>query len=71
MTYEQAKAAFEAGGRFWRDDLVTLVTRVLRPDEEGDVFWVTDADGLGDVGILLYPDGRVEKRTPSALDPGV
>lgn len=68
ITYQQAKAAFEAGGRFFQGERVWLVVRALRPDEEGDVFWVTDADGLGDVGTLLYPDGRVEKRRPSATD---
>ncbi|UCC64657.1 MAG: hypothetical protein JSV36_06325 [Anaerolineae bacterium] len=70
LTYQQAKAAFEAGGRYYRDGAVFIVTRVLRPNEAGDVFWVTDADGLGDVGTLLYPDGRVEKRTPPTLDAG-
>ena len=70
LTYQQAKAAFEAGGRYYRHGAVYIVTRVLRPKEAGDVFWVTDADGLGDVGTLLYPDGRVEKRTPPALDAG-
>ncbi len=62
MTYEQALAAFEAGGRFYSEGKVWIVTKALRPDEQGDIFWVTDADGLGDVGMLLYPDGRVEKR---------
>ena len=64
ITYRQAKAAFEAGGRYFREGSVYVVTRVLRPDEDGEVFWVTDADGLGDVGWLCHPDGRVEKRTP-------
>ena len=68
MTYEQTKAAFEAGGRFYREGVVYIVTRVLRPDGEGDVFWATDAEGLGDVGVLLYPDGRVEQRTPRTPD---
>lgn len=66
MTYEQAQAAFEAGGRFYSEGKVWIVTKSLRPDEQGDIFWVTDADGLGDVGTLLYPDGRVEKRRPSS-----
>lgn len=65
MAYEQVQAAFEAGGRFYSEGRVWIVTKALRPDEQGDVFWVTDADGLGDVGTLLYPDGRVEKRRPS------
>jgi hypothetical protein len=64
ITYQQAKAAFEAGGRFYLDDSVLIVSRVLRPDEDGDVFWVTEADGPGDIGTLLYPNGRVEKRAP-------
>jgi hypothetical protein len=68
ITYEQAKAAFEAGGRFYADDKVWIVTPVLRSEEPGDVFWITDADGLGDLGTLLYPDGRVEKRMPPTTD---
>ncbi|MFZ5915910.1 MAG: hypothetical protein ACOYZ7_03165 [Chloroflexota bacterium] len=68
LTYEQARAAFEAGGRYYQGDRVWLVTRVLRPEEMGEVFWVTDADSLGDVGTLFYPDGRVEIRRPSVSD---
>ena len=68
ITYQQAKAAFEAGGRLYEEGSVLIVTRVLRPDEDGDVLWVTDAEGLGDVGVLLYPDGRVEKRSPQIVD---
>ena len=64
MTYERAEAAFEAGGRFYREGVVFIVTRVPRSGEEDEVYWVTDAEGLGDVGTLLYSDGRVEKRTP-------
>ena len=71
ITYQQAKAAFEAGGRYYRGGSVFIVTRVLRPSEEGDVFWVADADGLGDVGTLLYPNGRVEKRAPPVVDSSV
>jgi hypothetical protein len=71
ITYQQARAAFEAGGRYYREGSVFIVTRVLRPDEKGEVFWVTDADGLGDVGTLLYPDGRVEKRAPPVANSSV
>lgn len=68
ITYQQAKAAFETGGRLYGEGSVLIVTRVLRPDEDDDVLWVTGADSLGDVGVLLYPDGRVEKRTPQVAD---
>jgi hypothetical protein len=69
ITYAQAKAAHkEARGRFYEGETVWIVTQVMRPDVEGDVFWVTDADGLGDVGALLFPDGRVERRKPKAVD---
>jgi len=68
ITYQQAKAAFEAGGRLYEEGSALIVTRVLRPDEDGHVLWVTDAEGLGDVGVLLYPDGRVEKRSPQVGD---
>jgi hypothetical protein len=47
ITYQQAKAAFEAGGRLYGKGSVLIVTRVLRPDEDGDVLWVTDAEGAG------------------------
>ncbi len=71
IAYAQAKAAFEAGGKFYREGTVWIVTRVLRPDKEGDVFWVTDADSLGEVGALLYPDGWVEKRHPPVTSSSV
>jgi len=48
-----------------------MVTHVLRPNEDADVLWMTDAKGLGDAGVLLVPDDRVEKRTPQVADPGV
>ena len=48
-----------------------MVTHVLRPNEDADVLWMTDAKGLGDAGVLLDPDDRVEKRTPQVADPGV
>lgn len=69
ITYVQAKAAYEeARGRFYEGDTAWIVTRVMRPDVEDDVFWVTDANSPGDVGALLYPDGRVEQRKPPALN---
>jgi len=71
VTYEQARAAFETGGRLYEEGIVLMVTRVLWPNEDADVLWMTDAKGLGDAGVLLVPDDRVEKRTPQVADPGV
>lgn len=63
ITYKQARAAFKAGGRFYGQGLVLIVTRVLQAYEKGDAFCMTDTDGLGGVGMLLYPDSRAGKRT--------
>ena len=68
ITYQQAKAAYEAGQKLYLDGRIYLVRRALRGDgversapgpEEGPVLWVTDERTLGDHGLLLFPDGRV------------
>jgi len=60
ITYEQAKAAYEAGQKLHLEDQIFLVRRALREPEEDLVLWVTDERTLGDHGQLLFPDGRVE-----------
>jgi hypothetical protein len=62
VTYEQAKAAYEAGQKLHRGDRVYLVRRALRAAEEGLVLWVVDERTRGDHGLLLFPDGQVEAR---------
>ncbi len=62
ITYEQAKAAYEAGHKLHRGDRIFLVRPVPRDAVEGPVFWVTDERTLGDHGLLLYPSGRVEAK---------
>jgi hypothetical protein len=64
ITYEQAKAAYEAGQKLHLGGRVYLVRPVLRNggiergSGEAPVLWVTDQRTLGDHGLLLYPDGR-------------
>jgi hypothetical protein len=62
ITYEQALAAYEAGEKRYFGGRTFLVRRALREEEEGLVLWVTDERTLGDHGLLLYPDGRVEAK---------
>lgn len=62
ITYEQARAAFEAGHKLHLGGRVLLVRPVPRRPEDGLVLWVTDERTLGDHGVLLYPDGRAEAR---------
>jgi hypothetical protein len=68
ITYQQAKAAYEAGQKLHLGGRVYLVRPALRDGaaddstagaEKGPVLWVTDQRTLGDHGLLLYPDGRV------------
>jgi hypothetical protein len=68
ITYQQAKAAYEAGQKLHLAGRIYLVRPALRDgamahsapgSEEGPVLWVTDQRTLGDHGLLLYPDGRV------------
>jgi hypothetical protein len=62
ITYEQARTAFEAGQKLHLGDRVYLVSRTLRQAEGGPVLWITDERTLGDHGVLLFPDGRVETK---------
>jgi hypothetical protein len=62
ITYEQARAAYEAGQKLHMGDRVYLIRRALRDPEEGLVLWVTDERTLGDHGVLLFPDGRAKMR---------
>jgi hypothetical protein len=60
FSYEQAKAAYEAGQKLYLGGRVYLVQQALREPEEGLVLWVTDERTLGDHGVLLFPDGRAK-----------
>lgn len=62
ITYEQALAAFEAGEKLYLGGRTFLVRQAMRDGEQGLVLWVTDERTLGDHGLLLYPDGRVEAK---------
>lgn len=62
ITYEQARAAYKAGHKLYQGGQAYLVRRALRGPEEGLVLWVTDERTLGDHGLLLFPDGRVEAK---------
>jgi hypothetical protein len=63
ISYQQARAAYEAGQKLHLGGRIFLVRPVLRPDGEVEadpVLWVTDQRTLGDHGLLLFSDGRVE-----------
>jgi hypothetical protein len=62
ITYEQALAAYEAGEKLYFGGRTFLVRPALREEDAGLVLWVTDERTLGDHGLLLYPDGRVEAK---------
>jgi hypothetical protein len=62
VTYEQAKAAYEAGQKLHQGERQLLVRRVLREPQDGLVLWVSDERTLGDHGLVLYPDGRAESK---------
>jgi hypothetical protein len=62
ITYQQAKAAYEAGQKLHEGGRVYVVQRALRGVEEGLVLWVTDQRTRGDHGLLLFPDGHVEAK---------
>ena len=55
-------AAYEAGQKLHLGGRVFLVRPALREPEAGLVLWITDERTLGDRGLLLFPDGRVEAR---------
>jgi hypothetical protein len=62
ISYEQARAAYEAGQKVHQGGRTYLVRPALRQPEEGLVLWVTDERTLGEHGLLLFPDGRSEAR---------
>ena len=60
IAYEQARTACEAGQKLHQGGRTYLVRPALRQPEEGLVLWVTDERTLGEHGLLLFPDGRIE-----------
>jgi hypothetical protein len=62
ISYEQAKKAYETGQKLHIDGRIFLVRRALREPDEDQVLWVTDERTLGEHGLLLHPDGRVEAK---------
>ncbi|MBN1138883.1 MAG: hypothetical protein JXM73_20020 [Anaerolineae bacterium] len=66
VTYEQARAAYEAGQKLHLAGRVYLVRPILpKPGaavKGRPVLWVTDEWTRGDHGMVLFPDGRVEVR---------
>jgi hypothetical protein len=62
VTYEQARRAYEAGQKLHLSSRVYLVRRVPREPGESFVLWIADERTEGDHGLLLFPDGRIEKK---------
>jgi hypothetical protein len=62
ITYEEARAAYEAGHKLHKGGRIFLVRPALRREEEGLVLWVADERTLGEHGLLLMPDGEVEAK---------
>jgi hypothetical protein len=62
VTYGQAQAAYEAGQKLYLRGRTYLVRPALRGAEEGLVLWVADERTLGNKGLLLFPDGRIEAK---------
>jgi hypothetical protein len=62
VSYGRARAAYEAGQKLHLGGRIFLVRPVPRDPEDGLVLWVVDQQTLGERGLLLYPDGRVEKK---------
>jgi hypothetical protein len=62
ITYGQAQSAYETGQKLHQGGRVYLVRPVPRRPEDGLVLWITDETTLGDHGLLLFPDGRVEAK---------
>jgi hypothetical protein len=60
ITFDQARAAYEAGQKLHLGGRIYLVRRALREPKEGLVLWVTDERTRGDHGLLLFADGHVE-----------
>jgi len=62
ITYEQARAAYEAGQKLHLGGRTYLVRPALRESGEEPILWVTDERTLGEHGLLLYPNGQVEAK---------
>jgi hypothetical protein len=62
ITYEEARAAYEAGQKLHKGGRIFLVRPTLQDEEEGLVLWVTDERTLGDHGLLLFPGGEVRAK---------
>jgi hypothetical protein len=60
IDYETARAAYEAGQKLHFGGRIFLVRPTLHERAQGPVLWVTDQQSLGDHGLLLFPDGRIE-----------
>lgn len=61
ITYEMARAAYEAGQKLHKGGRIFLVRPTLREQEEL-ILWVTDEKTRGERGLLLFPDGSVESK---------
>jgi hypothetical protein len=62
ITYEEARAAYEAGQKLHKAGRIFLVRPTPRPQEEGPVLWITDERTLGEHGLLLFPGGEVQAK---------
>jgi hypothetical protein len=60
VDYETARAAYDAGQKLHLGGRIFLVRPALREPAEGLVLWLADQDSLGEHGLLLFPDGRIE-----------
>ena len=61
ITYEEARAAYEAGQKLHKGGRILLVRPALREQQEL-VLWITDQSTTGDHGLLLFPDGSVQSK---------
>lgn len=61
ITYEEARAAYEAGQKLHKGGRIFLVRPSLREGAD-QVLWLTDQRTLGEHGLLLFPDGTVERK---------
>jgi hypothetical protein len=61
ISYEAARAAYEAGQKLHKGGRILLVRPALR-DQGELILWLTDERTRGEHGLLLFPDGSVEKK---------
>ncbi len=61
ITYEEARAAYEAGQKLHKGGRVFLVRPALREKAEL-ILWLTDQRTRGEHGLLLFPNGTVERK---------